>query len=296
VGGGVQYAHIVTQPVSVPDPCDCKPNQLVPVAAIVANYETNNDNALINLNPAVFSGAGGNAQRLDLPCGYYYLDAIQNSQPLAIVAHGHTALFVGGDISAQNPLSITLDPTATLDLFVAGTIATSDAFSLGSPNYPALMRTYVGGSQTITFSSGANISGNFYAAAAPLNWESAATVYGAVYAGDFSDMDSASIHYDRAVLQQGSTCPPPAPPDGGTTTTPDGGTTTTPDGGTTTTPDGGTTTTPDGGGGQPTPMCGSCKDCGNQACINGQCGACTSNSQCCAPLVCDHGTCVIVIG
>ncbi len=41
--------------------------------------------------------------------------------------------------------------------------------------------------------------------------------------------------------------------------------------------------------GQPT--CGSCTDCANQACIGGQCGACTDSSQCCAPLECFSGVC-----
>lgn len=38
--------------------------------------------------------------------------------------------------------------------------------------------------------------------------------------------------------------------------------------------------------------CGSCLDCGNQACINGECGECTDSSQCCPPLECLNGTCV----
>ncbi len=37
--------------------------------------------------------------------------------------------------------------------------------------------------------------------------------------------------------------------------------------------------------------CGSCADCHNQACKNGECSACTGDSDCCAPLVCNNGTC-----
>jgi hypothetical protein len=40
-------------------------------------------------------------------------------------------------------------------------------------------------------------------------------------------------------------------------------------------------------------MCGSCKDCNNQACINGTCGMCTGSSQCCPPLTCMNGTCIL---
>lgn len=38
--------------------------------------------------------------------------------------------------------------------------------------------------------------------------------------------------------------------------------------------------------------CNDCRDCRGQACVAGQCGACTDSSQCCAPLVCSGGQCV----
>jgi hypothetical protein len=40
--------------------------------------------------------------------------------------------------------------------------------------------------------------------------------------------------------------------------------------------------------------CTSCTDCGNQACVGGTCGACTTSAQCCAPLQCENGVCVAV--
>jgi hypothetical protein len=45
-------------------------------------------------------------------------------------------------------------------------------------------------------------------------------------------------------------------------------------------------------GSPPPSSCSSCTDCDNQACINGACGQCTDNSQCCSPLVCVQGVCV----
>ncbi|MBI5532129.1 MAG: hypothetical protein HY898_05420 [Deltaproteobacteria bacterium] len=45
----------------------------------------------------------------------------------------------------------------------------------------------------------------------------------------------------------------------------------------------------------PPQTCGSCADCGNQACISGLCGACTSSSQCCPPLICVNGTCSMLL-
>lgn len=253
ISGSVTYSSLVHQPVTVAPPCECAADKIIPVAAIVAAHQTMNDNAAIGLAADLFTRPNS-YQRLDLPCGQYYLDAIRPTGALAIVAHGHTALFVGGDIATTNTLVITLDPTATLDLFVAGTISTGAAFKLGSPNYPALSRAYVGGTQTLMFTSNVTLAGDLYAATAPLNWTSNTDAYGAIYAGNFTSTSDTAIHYDLQVLHAGSDCPMPA----------------------------------DGGA----PQCGSCSDCGNQACVGGTCGACTSNDQCCAPLVCSKGSCV----
>ena len=42
----------------------------------------------------------------------------------------------------------------------------------------------------------------------------------------------------------------------------------------------------------PGTTCGSCEDCANQACVAGQCGACATSDDCCAPLVCIEGQCL----
>jgi hypothetical protein len=199
------------------------------------------------------------ATRLDLPCGNYYLDGITVGSPVTIVAHGNTALYVGGDVTT-NTLNLTLDPSAELDVFIAGTICNSGNLKTGSPNYPAQMRIYVGGTgacgnvgDSVRFSGPANFfAGNFYAAHG-FTASSPGTYYGAISAGTFTSSSSTVIHYDKAVLGQGAVC------------------------------------TVDAGPG-PT-GCTSCRDCNNQACISGMCGACTNNSDCCAPLICDQGKC-----
>ena len=117
----------------------------------------------------------------------------------------------------------------------------------------------MGSPNGLRLSAGARIGGNLYAANGPVTWSAGADLYGALYAGDFAASASTVIHYDRAVLGTGVSCA--APP----------------------------SSTPDAGA----PGCGSCQDCGNQACINGTCGMCRTSSDCCAPLVCGpNGTCL----
>ena len=256
VSANVSDATLTRGPVSVTPPCDCQPQQLVPIADIVAAHRPpNNDDATINLDPAVFA-TRGSARRLDLPCGNYYLTAISQSDPLTIVAHGRTALYIDGDVHGSDALTFALDPDAELDVFIAGTIDASAGLTIGSPSYPALSRTYVGSTNGLRLSAGARIGGNLYAAYGPVTWSADADLYGALYAGDFAASASTVIHYDRAVLGSGASCSAPPAPDAGA------------------------------------PGCGSCKDCGNQACINGACGACRTSADCCAPLVClVDGTC-----
>jgi hypothetical protein len=274
VGGGVRYGSLVRGPVTVDPPCDCSRNLLIPVANIVDYHRTHNDNASIGLDPAALDGPA-NAARLDLPCGRYSLTRISSSAPITVVAHGRTALFLD-EITMSAPITITLDPTAEFDIFIAQTIHTSDALTIGSPNYPALLRVYLGSTQGFDVSSGATIAGNFYAAYGPVTTSARFEEFGSLFAGDFHASDEVLIHYDREVLAAGAACPPAGGgSDGGA---PDGGVA---DGGLA---DGGTS---DGGvAADAGPPCTSCRDCGNQACVNGTCGKCTTNSDCCAPLFC----------
>jgi hypothetical protein len=252
----VTYGALVSGSVSVPPPC-CGPSDQVPVTAIVAGVAGANDDATAGFADTVLA-KGSTVQRLDLPCGNYYFTEIRPDRPLTIVAHGHTAIYVQGDVSSSNPLEITLDPGMTLDVFIAGTIDVSQVVTLGNPNYPALMRVYVGTTGSLVFSQVAKIAADFYAMYAhPVSWSQVATVYGSVYVGDFIASQATAIHYDRAALSAGQPCPSPPAADGGT------------------------------------PPCQSCSDCGNQACVQGACGSCTDSAQCCAPLQCQNGTCVL---
>jgi hypothetical protein len=262
VGGALHVMGTVTKGVTVPPPCEYCPNQTpgpIDVAGIVTARVTNaggtnNDNKTISLSDTLFSSGGGSS-RLDLPCGNYYLDGI--TRDAIIYAHGHTALYVGTKGITAGNVTFSLDPTATFDIFVAGPINNSGTFTLGAQNYPALTRMYVAGTGALTFSSSADIFGNLYDAG-HIGLSSGTTVYGALYAGSLDGTADLTIHYDRQVVVQGATCPPP-------------------------------TGLVDGGTGM---GCGSCKDCNNQACINGMCADCTTDSDCCPPLICEQGMCL----
>jgi hypothetical protein len=238
-----------TPDFTVPPPCDSCGPASIPVGTIVDQYAAPaaNDDAAIGLSPAAMSNLAG-ASRLDLPCGYYYLNSIQSGGNVTVYAHGHTALFIGGDARAL-VLTFSVDPGGSLDVFIKGTVAATSDFAVGNPNYPALTRVYIG-SPGVTLSGEAHFSGLVYMAGSDINLTSHITAYGALYCNNFVGQgDNTDIHYDRAALNQGYGCD----------------------------------IAPSG--------CTSCRDCGNQACVNGACGACRTSADCCAPLICNAGTC-----
>jgi hypothetical protein len=258
VAPSVTYGAINRGPVSVGLPCDCSPNQLVDTAGIVRNGATNNDNAAIGLDPSVFQNST-TPKRLDLPCGRYYLTSITPGALGTIVVHGRAALFVAGSLdTSRAAFEIAIDPQAELDIFIGGTIVNGTGLRLGNYEVPAQLRIYIAGSP-VDMSAQSNTAGNYYLARSRFDSPSNLDLYGSIFADSFSGQGA--IHYDRAVLNAGYACGGPPPPDGGI----------------------------------PPTSCTSCRDCVNQACVAGTCGACTTSADCCAPLQCIGGACTVRI-
>ncbi|MHB1844865.1 MAG: DUF7305 domain-containing protein [Deltaproteobacteria bacterium] len=241
--GGVVRGSVV-----VPPPCDCAAADLVDVAGIVSDGAAHNDDQAIGLSPDALNN-GGN--RLDLPCGRYYLSAISSGSAVTIAVHGRTALFVGGDINLGSPFQVTIDPQAELDLFVGGVLSVDAPVSIGSTEVPAQSRVYIASSSQVSMGGSAVIAGNFYLPHAQLGGGSSKEIYGSAFCASFDSGAPLTVHYDSAILAAGDEC-----------------------------------------GSTSAKSCASCRECGNQACVNGACGACRSNADCCAPLVCQAGQCI----
>jgi hypothetical protein len=208
-GNGLTYASCMAGSVRVPEPCRCDATELIPVHALVQHYAmpANNDDMAIMLDPGALMGAG--AGRLDLPCGYYYLSGI-SAGATTIAVHGRTAVFIGSSFTVGSPLTFTLDPGATLDVFVDGNITTDDVLTVGTPAYPARSRFYVSGSVTINNAS--TLNGLFYCANGPFTAGADIEMYGAIFARTYDCSSATHIHYDRAAVTTPDDCSPPPPP------------------------------------------------------------------------------------
>jgi outer membrane protein assembly factor BamB len=186
---------------SVTAPCDCV-HQVPTTSLVNAHKAPNNGNASIGLS--LGAAGGGNASRIDLPCGSYSLTDISPSNPLTIAVHGHTALYVAGAVNSKSPLTFSIDPAATLDLFVAGTFEADAALTLGSVASPSHCRVYVAGAG-FKVPSNATLACNIYAPAAAVALPSAVE-YGSVFANSVTATSGATLHYDTSIEETSGEC------------------------------------------------------------------------------------------
>jgi len=234
---------------TVEPPCDCRPEALVDIDAIVDDARTHNDNARIGLDPGALASVIGLGVDITLPCGRFYLSSIGGAGSITLHVDGRTALFVEGNVNALGVLEVEIGPSGELDVFIKGNLLSIGLGSWGTRDRPAASRIYVGGDGDVTLIGASGFVGNVYAPRSRITAVGATNLYGSIF-GRVIDMPGyLDVHYDRAILDAGDECPPPA------------------------------------GG------CGMCTaSCGDEACIGGMCAPCTSDMDCCAPLVCYTAT------
>ena len=193
---------MVDAAVSVPPPCDCQ--EPLDIAAIASHFQSNNDNATVNLVSSAFTEAQGDVE-LSLPCGRYYLDSLGGTAAITLHLTGRTALAVGEGLSNSGGLSLELGPDAELDLFVGGGLELSGPGILGSSTRPAATRIYVDGQ--VALSSNLSAYANWYVPNHPFVMSTRSEFWGAIYAQSLQVSGSLAVHYDRAVLDASSCTP-----------------------------------------------------------------------------------------
>lgn len=238
---------------AVPPPCHCAPAEIVDIASIVATAATINDNASVGLMANELDPVIGIGRDITLPCGRFYLTGISGLGDITLHVDGRTALFIQGDVNALGVFDIDLGPEGELDMFIAGNLLSIGRGSYGDRARPAATRIYVGGTGDVTIIGATGFVGNVYAPRARITAPGATTVYGSLFGNRIDMPGYLDVRYDRAILDVDVDCPPPTE----------------------------------------CGMCGvgpGCTD--DRACIGGTCAACTSDADCCAPLVCyGDGTC-----
>jgi hypothetical protein len=188
---------------------------------------------------------------LDLSCGRYALQGISGAGPIALRISGRVVLAVDGDVELPPGFSIDLGPEAQLDWFITGNLRIDPVASIGSIERAAAIRTYLLGTNEIALSGAPTVAMNLYAPHADVTVDLAGNVYGGIFAANVGASGLLFVHYDRAVLRADEACTDETPR-----------------------------------------SCASCDACGpSAACIGGTCGTCTTDTDCCFPLVCASNRC-----
>jgi len=206
LAGTITAGATVRAPVSIVPPCACAPADLVDIAAFVASYRTTNDDAAIGLAPDRLTGYSGDAT-LDLPCGIYYLGAINGSGAITLRITGRVAVLVDGDATLTSPLSIELATgDAELDLMIGGTLTSNARITAGDPGHPSRTRIYVGASGTIELSGDSELAANIYAPTSAIAMSAPATIFGSLFVRRIDQAAPLVIHYDEDVQRSDVGC------------------------------------------------------------------------------------------
>jgi hypothetical protein len=209
-GAGVEAQKVATEAVTVLPPCDCN-DSVVDVTSAITTAMTDNGDAAAGFNPAALSNVL-TATQLTLGCGTYYLASIgATAAPVTLVVHGHALLAVQGSVSLGGGLTVTLDPSAELDLLVGGWFTTSGN-TVGAPAAPARFRIWIGGTESLVFDHQPTIAAVIHAPGSPATAPLGLALSGSLLVKSLSLGADSLLHYDRAILSAGVPCgEPPAP-------------------------------------------------------------------------------------
>jgi hypothetical protein len=191
------------------------------------------------------------ATTVTLSCGRYAFRSIGGSAPITLRVSGNVVLAVEGDVVMPRDFTLELDPGATLDWFVLGSFDLHPNARIGDVDRLGDVRVYTLGSNDIALPGTATAVMNLYAPQANVTVGVAGGVYGALFAKSVTSSLLLHVSYDRAVLHADEQCNE-----------------------------------------KPPQICSSCDGCGaTTACVAGTCSACTSDTDCCFPFVCENGAC-----
>ena len=185
-------------------PCDCDAASFFDVAAAVAGAASANDNDAAGL-PLELSQVG--ASELVLGSGSYYFTGVDSVGSLKIVADGTVAIYIDGDLQTVGADSFELTDGSTLDLYVAGTVATVGNVAFGSERDPSAFRLYIGGPGSANMAVGdQDFYGAIYAPEAALAYVGDTSITGAVFTRSLDGVGALRIGY--AAPEPGE-CEPP---------------------------------------------------------------------------------------
>jgi hypothetical protein len=197
-----------TEAIEIEAPCPCAAGEIIDVAALVDQAETDNDNARVGLAPDELGLVVGLGAETTLPTGRYFVQQLGGVGSFTLHVEGKVALFVADDWIATGLFRVELAPEAELDVFVRDNLVVTGAALFGDPERPSATRIYVGGTGDVAIAGASAFVGNLYAPAANVLVGGAGKVYGSLFGKNIVAAGFLDLGYDLSVQDGGRDCPP----------------------------------------------------------------------------------------
>jgi hypothetical protein len=174
--------------------CGQQPGVLLDISDAVQRRATDNDNA----NPQATAQLLAiehftTPTSISLPCGRYYVEAIDGLDALSIHAQGNVALFVGGSVQLQRGFQITADLGARVTLVVNGAFHVTGGFNLG--DLATGRHVLVAAAQINLDGGNSTIGGDVYAPNDELLSVGTLDIHGAVFVNSGRLNNTTTIQY-----------------------------------------------------------------------------------------------------
>lgn len=209
IATSVSAASTQREPVASPTPCACNAAAQIDLASLITAAATTNDNADIGLSVDALRGDGA-LTMLALPCGRFYVSAIETQGTLALNVSGRTALLVRDDVVLRGALDVTLASGAELDLIIGGTMTSFGRHDIGSTANPSRMRLWIASSKTVLLDGAPALRAITTAPRSLVSAPSGLEIFGSLLSNQVVSAGPTTVHFDEAVLTSGQACGAPA--------------------------------------------------------------------------------------
>jgi hypothetical protein len=208
--GDAKYGGIAEY-LEVPLPCACGDDQILDIAAKVAEAKAKAGYGADQAAPTMETVG---TTQVTLTSGSYYFGAISSVGDWAWDIEGGVEIFVDGDLAQVGSQNIHLAKGATLDLYVSGKVETVGDTDFGSE--AGAFRLFIGGKDPVGLSVGTqNFKGSIYAPRARLEYVGDTVIEGTLFAGSVDGVGTLTIHQAGPVATDPSLCQPPSSGAGG---------------------------------------------------------------------------------
>jgi hypothetical protein len=190
-------------------PCACEAEGFLDVGERVREAKHHNDNAKLN---GQAPGAMHDGSMMALHPGSYYFQGLHMAQSMLHI-HGAVSVYVDGDLESVDHGHFQLEPGATLDFYVSGSVKSVGLLHLAMAESPSAVRLYIGGDEPVTVSGTGHqeYMGSIYAPRATLNFTGETVLEGALFAHELSSVGKLEVRYRAPEMPP--ECPTQMPPE-----------------------------------------------------------------------------------